>query len=342
MAPPVSAVRCNSRPGRRPADPAVVAGPTPTRVGLVLDPVFADHDTGPGHPECPERIRAVIRRLTDAGIAGRCVWVEPEEIDEVSIALVHDPAYVRWSGERCASGPGFLDTDDTYAGPASPRIARLAAGSLVALAGRVAGGELARGFAAVRPPGHHAERGYAMGFCLYNNVAIAARRLQRDHGIERVLIVDWDVHHGNGTQHLFEDDPSVLYVSVHQWPLYPGTGAATERGKGPGVGFTRNLPLPPGSGDGPFLAALSDTLVADAERFRPEFVLVSAGFDAHVADPLAGLTVTTAAFEDATRILCDIADRHADGRLVSVLEGGYDLDALAESVAAHVETLIAG
>ena len=315
---------------------------SPPRVGLVLDPVFADHDTGPGHPERPERVLAVVRRLRDSGIAGRCVRVEPEEIDEASIALVHDPGYVRSARETCESGAGFLDTEDTYAGPGSPRIARLAAGSLVALADRVARGELDRGFAAVRPPGHHAERGYAMGFCLYNNVAIAARRLQRDHGIERVLIVDWDVHHGNGTQHLFEDDPTVLYVSVHQRPLYPGTGAATERGRGAGVGFTRNLPLSPGSGDAAFLAALSTTTVVDADRFRPEFVLVSAGFDAHVADPLAGLTVSTAAFAEATRVVLDVADRHAGGRLVSVLEGGYNLDALADSVAAHVETLIEG
>jgi acetoin utilization deacetylase AcuC-like enzyme len=306
----------------------------------VLDPIFAAHDTGPGHPESPERIRSVVRRLTDSGIAARCVPVEPEEIDGASIALVHDPAYDRRVRERCERGPGFLDTEDTYAGPDSPRVARVAAGSLVALADRVARGELARGFAVVRPPGHHAERGYAMGFCLYNNVAIAARCLQRDHGIERVMVVDWDVHHGNGTQHLFDDDPSVLYASVHQSPLYPGTGAETERGIGPGVGYTRNLPLPPGAGDDRFLGALSGPVVEDAERFRPGFVLVSAGFDAHVSDPLAGLTVSTGAFAEATRILRGIADRHAGGRLVSVLEGGYDLEALADSVAAHVEALL--
>jgi len=180
-----------------------------------------------------------------------------------------------------------------------------------------------------------------MGFCLYNSVAVAAADLRERAGLSRLLIVDWDVHHGNGTQHIFEEDPEVFYFSVHQSPLYPGTGARDERGRGAGLGATLNCPLPPGAGDAAFLGALREELVPAAARFNPEFVLLSAGFDAHRADPLAGLEVTTAGFAEATRILCDLARDHAGGRLVSVLEGGYDLEALSESLATHLETMLA-
>jgi acetoin utilization deacetylase AcuC-like enzyme len=179
-----------------------------------------------------------------------------------------------------------------------------------------------------------------MGFCLFNNVAVAARSLIAEEGSERVLIVDWDVHHGNGTQHTFEDSPDVFFFSCHQWPLYPGTGAANERGRGAGEGATLNCRLSPGAGDDAFLAALTESLVPAAEAFRPDFIIVSAGFDAHQQDPLGQLEVTTAAFAEASRIVCDLADRLAGGRLVSSLEGGYDLDALAESVASHLEVLL--
>ena len=238
-----------------------------------------------------------------------------------------------------AGGERLLDSMDTAICPESARVARLAVGSLVALCRRTVRGELAGGFAAIRPPGHHAERDLAMGFCLFDNVAIAARYLQEREGLERVLIVDWDVHHGNGTQHLFEDDPSVFFFSLHQWPLYPGTGARDERGRGAGLGATLNCPLPPGTGDAGFLAALTDDLVPAAERFRPQFVLLSAGFDAHRADPLAQLEVTTQAYGEATRIVREIARRHAEGRFVSTLEGGYDLDALGGSVVEHLRVL---
>jgi len=179
-----------------------------------------------------------------------------------------------------------------------------------------------------------------MGFCLFNNVAVAARCLTSGTDVGRVLIVDWDVHHGNGTQHIFEEADDVFYFSCHQWPLYPGTGAAHERGRGPGEGTTLNCPLPPGTGDDGFLGALRDELLPAAEAFRPDFVLVSAGFDAHRSDPLANLEVSTEGYAEATRIVCDLADRLADGRLVSVLEGGYDLDALADSVVAHLNVLL--
>lgn len=312
------------------------------RIGLVLDPVFEEHDTGPGHPERPDRLvrlGVVFERET---LSERCVRVPPALVDDAALRMVHDGDHIRRVDEACARGARLLDSMDTSVGPSSARIARLAAGSLVRLADEVARGDLHGGFAAVRPPGHHAERDLAMGFCLFNNVAVAAAWLRERAGVARVLIVDWDVHHGNGTQHIFEEDSSVFYFSCHQMPLYPGTGAATERGRGAGEGGTLNCPLPPGAGDAAFLGTMTGPLVDAMERFRPEFVLVSAGFDAHRADPLGGLEVSTEAYAEATRIVRGIAERHAGGRLVSVLEGGYELDALAASAAAHVEEMLRG
>ena len=310
------------------------------RIGLVLDPVFESHDTGAGHPERPARLARLRSAFEAGGVTARCVRVGLEEASDELLLRVHDAAHLTRVAEACASGARLIDAMDTAIGPSSERVARLAAGSLAALCREVAAGRLDAGFAAVRPPGHHAERDLAMGFCLYNNVAAAAAMLRAECGIGRVLVVDWDVHHGNGTQHIFEDAPEVFYYSSHQMPLYPGTGFARERGRGAGIGTTRNVPLDPGDGDTEFLAGLSEVLVADMEEFRPEFVLISAGFDAHRDDPLGGLRVSTAAFAEATRVARAIADRHAGGRLVSVLEGGYDLEALAASGAAHVEALL--
>jgi acetoin utilization deacetylase AcuC-like enzyme len=309
-------------------------------VGLVMDPRFEQHDTGPAHPERPERLQSIRRELQATGLADRTQAVSLTRCDEALMARVHDPEHIRRVESACSAGQHLLDAMDTAVSRDSYEIARLAAGSLVGLCDAVARGELARGFAAVRPPGHHAERDLAMGFCLFNNVAIAARHLNQDTDCSRVLIVDWDVHHGNGTQHIFEEDPRVFYASIHQWPLYPGTGARTERGSGAGEGTTLNCPLDPGSGDAEFLRALREEIIPAAESFGPDFVLISAGFDAHRADPLANLEVTTEAYADATAALCELADRRAGGRLVSVLEGGYDLEALAGSVACHVETLL--
>ena len=310
------------------------------RIGLVLDPVFERHDTGRGHPERPERTARIRALLEERGLAAACVRCAPVEADDRMLSRVHDPAHIRRVHEACAAGASLLDSMDTAIGPQSDRVARLAAGSLSALCGEVAASRLDGGLAIVRPPGHHAERDLAMGFCLFNNVAVAAATLREVGGIARVLIVDWDVHHGNGTQHIFEADPNVFYYSSHQMPLYPGTGYARERGHGAGLGTTLNVPLSPGDGDAPFLAGLTDGLVPAMEAFRPGFVLISAGFDAHRDDPLGGLAVSTEAFAEATRIVRSIAERHADGRVVSVLEGGYDLDALAQSTARHLEALL--
>jgi acetoin utilization deacetylase AcuC-like enzyme len=310
------------------------------RIGLVLDPVFEEHDTGRGHPECAARLARISEVFEGRGLIGRCVRVPVVAATDTMLLRVHDALHLRRVEFACASHERFIDSMDTAIGVASAKVARLAAGSLVALCREVAATRLEGGFAAVRPPGHHAERDLAMGFCLFNNVAIAAADLRHDGGVGRVAIVDWDVHHGNGTQHIFEDDPTVFYYSSHQMPLYPGTGYARERGSGAGVGATLNVPLRPGDGDARFLAGLTDALVPAMEDFRPEFVLVSAGFDAHRADPLGGLSVSTEAFAEATRIVRGIADRFASGRIVSVLEGGYDLDALALSAAMHLESLL--
>ena len=308
------------------------------RVGLVLDPVFERHDTGKGHVERPARVARLRQVFESSGLAARCVRVPVEEAGDEHLARVHDADHIRRVEEACASGARLIDSMDTSIGRESARVARLAAGSVAALCREVAAGRLDSGFAAVRPPGHHAERDLAMGFCLFNSIAAAAAGL-RAGGTGRVAIVDWDVHHGNGTQHIFEDDPTVFYFSCHQMPLYPGTGYARERGVGAGQGATLNVPLAPGDGDDRFLAALSQWDDA-MEAFRPELVLVSAGFDAHRDDLLGGLRVSTPAFGEATRIVRAVAERHAGGRLVSMLEGGYELEALAASAAAHVEALL--
>ncbi len=309
------------------------------RIGLVLDPVFEEHDTGPGHPERPARLARLREVFESTGLGRRCVRIPVTPASDTALHRVHDPLHVRRVEEACAKGERLIDSMDTAIGLESARVARLAAGSIAALCVEVAASRLDGGFAAVRPPGHHAERDLAMGFCLFNNVAVAAAALRAECRIGRVLVVDWDVHHGNGTQHIFEEDPTVFYYSSHQMPLYPGTGYAAERGRGEGLGTTLNVPLRPGDGDGRFLAALTETLVPAMEVFQPEFVLVSAGFDAHRADPLGGLDVSTEAFAEATRIVREIADRFASGRIVSALEGGYDLDALAASAATHLSAL---
>jgi acetoin utilization deacetylase AcuC-like enzyme len=225
--------------------------------------------------------------------------------------------------------------------PGSLPAAYMAAGGALAAVDAIMRGEIEHAFCAVRPPGHHAESGRAMGFCLFNNVAIAARYVQRKHGLSRVLIVDWDVHHGNGTQHSFEQDSSILFFSTHQYPHYPGTGRETERGTGVGEGFTINVPMEAGDGDDEYHAIFVNVLLPAADAFKPEFVIISAGFDAHRDDPLASMGLTEAGYSDLTGLVAGIARRHAGGRVLSALEGGYNLTALAASVDAHLNALLA-
>lgn len=309
--------------------------------GLVTDPAALLHDTGPGHPECPQRVTAIIDRIEADGLLGRCVALASRPITDAELFRVHTPDYLRIVAEDVADGLVVLSTGDTaIKGEATLDAARRAAGGLLLAVDAVCTGRVENAFAVVRPPGHHATPSKGMGFCLFNNVALAARHAQTTHGLERVLIVDWDVHHGNGTQETFYEDASVLFFDTHQSPLYPGSGHADETGRGAGEGFTINCPFPAGAGRREIVGAFRDRLVPAADRFRPQIVLVSAGFDSRVGDPLGRFTLTDADFAELTAIVREIADRHAGGRIVSTLEGGYALAGLASAAAAHVTALM--
>jgi acetoin utilization deacetylase AcuC-like enzyme len=301
----------------------------------VRDPRFQEHRPSRRHPECPERLQAIDRALDR--LSERVRPAAPREATADELLLAHDRRYLEALGSL--EGRAAQLDPDTYASPRTLEVARLAAGSLVDIALRVARGEARRAFAALRPPGHHAEHAAPMGFCLFNNVAIAAQALRTQAGVERVAIVDWDVHHGNGTQHLFEAERDVLFASLHQFPFYPGTGALDEQGSGAGLGATVNLPLPAGCGDAEYGQLFDELLVPMLRAWRPEMLLVSAGFDAHAADPLGGMNVSTEGYAALTERLCAAADELCGGRIVLALEGGYDLAALGESVAASVSVL---
>jgi acetoin utilization deacetylase AcuC-like enzyme len=307
--------------------------------GLVYDELFQAHDTGPYHPERPARLGAVLDALRRQAWHDELLALPARPADPAVVENTHGRAYIERVRTACRAGASFIDTTDVTVCAASYDVALLAAGATLALADAVAGGTATNGFALLRPPGHHAERDVAMGFCLFNNVAIAARHLQRHHGLDKIAIVDWDVHHGNGTQHTFEEDPSVLYVSTHQYPYYPGTGAASETGVGRGRGATLNCPMPAGATASAYERAFSEQILPTLEAFRPECVIISAGFDAHRDDPLAGIELDTACFAWMTERLMEIADRHAGGRIVSVLEGGYDLAGLGDCVTVHLDRL---
>ena len=264
---------------------------------------------------------------------------EPDAQTRRWLETIHDGAYLDRAEETCRAGAPILDAPDVGIGPESAAIARLAVTGALAAVDAVLTDRVDSAFAAVRPPGHHAERREAMGFCLFNTIAVAARYAQERHGRERVAILDWDVHHGNGTQHAFEADPTVLYLSLHQSPLYPGTGAAGEEGTGAGAGATLNVPLPAGCGDAEYASAFRERVLPKLQDFHPDLLLISAGFDAHAADPLAGMRVTEAGFAEWTARVAEVAETVCDGRIVSLLEGGYDLDALGRSVAAHLDAL---
>lgn len=290
----------------------------------------------PGHPERAERLQAVDRALEAERFAA-LIRVEAPLGTAEQVTLCHPSSYAE---PLIASSPasGFIQVDgDTFMSPGTIEAALRAVGGAVEAVDEVMTGKARNAFVAMRPPGHHAERDRAMGFCFFNQAAIAARHAQRAHGAERVAIVDWDVHHGNGTQDIFWDDASVLYASTHEMPLYPGTGAASERGS---YGTIVNVPLHPGAGSDEFREAFEVVILPRLDAYRPDLVVISAGFDAHWRDPLASLNLREADFAWATQKLMETADRHAGGRLVSVLEGGYDLDALAKSAAAHVGALM--
>ncbi|APT11730.1 histone deacetylase family protein [Mycobacterium avium subsp. hominissuis] len=305
---------------------------------LLHHPDFAAHRTAPGHPERPDRYRAVAAALSLPGFDALVrETAEPAEL--AATRYVHSNRYVdALEAARPQHGYVYLDGGDTMMEPSTWETALRGVGATLQAVDRVLAGDVQNAFVACRPPGHHAETERAMGFCLFNNISIGARHAQRKHGLMRVAIVDFDVHHGNGTQQIFYSDPSVLYASTHQMPLFPGTGAAAETG----VGNIFNSPLAPGDGGAELRAAFTDRIVPALQAFSPELIIVSAGFDAHERDPLGSLTMTTDDFGWVTRELMKSAEKLCDGRLVAVLEGGYDLQALADSVTAHVGELLKG
>jgi acetoin utilization deacetylase AcuC-like enzyme len=310
-------------------------------VAVVLDPLCLGHSNGPGHPESPARLAAIQRLLDDFPLPGRGRLVFPPARDATfeELALVHTAEYIRRIEATRGQELTVLDPD-TSASAGSYAAALRAAGGVLASVEAVLGGEYAGAFAAVRPPGHHAEAARAMGFCLFNNAAVAARWALERRGLRRVLLVDWDVHHGNGSMHSFYESPEVLYFSVHQFPHYPGTGREEELGRGKGQGYTVNVPLPGGQGDVEYLTVFRELLRPLATAYGPELILVSAGFDIHRDDPLADMMVTEAGFAGLTRVLAEVAGECCPGRLAFALEGGYDLPALASGVSAVLRTLL--
>jgi acetoin utilization deacetylase AcuC-like enzyme len=303
---------------------------------LLVDDAMLAHDPGPHHPERPDRLRAIVAALRGSPVEG-VRWAAPRPAPPDAIERIHEPAY-RERIEELRGRSAALDLDTTVS-PGSIPAALLAAGAAIDAVTAVTAGDAQAAFALVRPPGHHAEARRAMGFCLFNNIAIAAAHARAALGCRRALIVDWDVHHGNGTQHAFYDRRDVLFFSTHRFPFYPGTGAADEVGAGDGAGHTVNVPLSERCDDAEYAAIFDELLEPIADAYRPDLMLVSAGFDAHRDDPLGGMGVSAEGFGALCQRVRDIADRHAAGRLVMVLEGGYDLTALAESVHACVGVL---
>jgi len=310
------------------------------RVGFLYDQSFLNHDTGAGHPEHAGRLEAIVDaiRCWNRGAELQPLAARPATAAE--IALVHDPYYVQRVEDECRLGRSSLSTGDTAIGGESFAVALRAAGGVLSAVDEVLGGRLDRTFCAVRPPGHHASADRGRGFCIFNNVALAARHAQKKHGLERIVIADWDVHHGNGTQEIFYQDDSVLFMSTHQWPLYPGTGAIDETGAGRGLGFTINRPFAAGAGNREIVGAFRDELLPAARRFRPDLTLISAGFDSRAGDPLGGFRVDDDGFRELTRLMLEMAAISGSGRLISVLEGGYDPAGLASAVLAHLEEML--
>ena len=304
----------------------------------LYSPIFLEHQE-PGHPESPERLNAILNTLAETGLLARLTALEPIPATDAQLEAVHTREHIARVKSLVAHGGGHFDAD-TYANARSLDAALLAAGAVVRAVDAVLSGEVDNAFALVRPPGHHATRTRAMGFCLLNNVAVAAQHALDAHKLERVLIVDYDVHHGNGTQDIFYRSSRVLYFSTHQYPHYPGTGDWRDIGEGDGVGFTVNVPLPPHIGDAGFQRIFDDLLFPLAERYHPQLILVSAGYDAHWNDPLAMENLTISGYGALARTLVALAREFCDGCIVYTLEGGYNLPALAYGVAATFRALL--
>lgn len=307
--------------------------------GFVFHEDYLKHDTGPWHPESPARLESIISHLDQSGALSQVVKIEPRNPCSEWILNIHTSDYISNVRESALNGVDHLDADtgicrDSY------RIACLAVGGVLEAVDAIMAHKVSNAFCAIRPPGHHAEQDRAMGFCLFNNVAIAAKYIQVQFQLPKVLIVDWDVHHGNGTQNSFYEDPTVFYFSVHQYPFYPGTGHETDTGHGAGKGFTLNKPLPAGTDDSTYIDVFNSVLLPAAKKFKPDFILISAGFDAHKNDPLASMKMTAEGFGRLTQIVKDLSEQECQGRILSMLEGGYHLNSLAECVEKHLQVLM--
>jgi acetoin utilization deacetylase AcuC-like enzyme len=324
------------------------------RTAFSYDERFLDHDTGQGHPERSARLVAAMANLGTQSWFDKLVTTSPRFAEREWLQTIHSDAYIDHVEDEIQRGAPFVDTPDVAVSAASFDVARLACGAVLQVADAVmaddsksnagdntekVSAKISNGFALVRPPGHHAENDTALGFCLFNNIAICARYLQHRYGLDKIAIIDWDVHHGNGTQHSFEEDPSVLFLSTHQYPFYPGTGALSETGVGRGRGSVVNCPMAAGSGDAEYTEAFRDKVLPAMDAFAADAILISAGFDAHKDDPLGAINLSTEFYAWATQRVMEVADKHADGRIISVLEGGYDLNALGECVSTHLAEL---
>jgi acetoin utilization deacetylase AcuC-like enzyme len=303
-------------------------------VGFVYDEIFLKHAVPSGHPERPDRLKNLVGELQARGTWKKLRHLSPRPVTKQELLAVHSDNHIEHVREVSGRGGGMLDEGETYASPKSYEVATFAAGAVIVAIDALVAGTVTSAFCAVRPPGHHAERETPMGFCLFNNIAVGARYALHVHKKRRIAILDWDVHHGNGTQHCFEEDDRVLFISLHQYPFYPGTGSRSERGRGKGLGATINIPLPVGTGEEGYARAFHDEIIPALKAFSPEMLLISAGFDAHKDDPLAGMMLTESSYALFTRLMQGIAP------IASVLEGGYDLYALAESVDAHLRVLL--
>jgi acetoin utilization deacetylase AcuC-like enzyme len=321
------------------ADVSVPAAPIDLRTAIIHDELFVEHDTGPGHPESPMRYTAVTNGLLQGGLEQKLKPVRARPASDADLTRCHAPGYVELVKRDIRSGAHMLSTGDTAVSKHSLKAALHAAGGACLAVDLVMKSEAKNAFCVLRPPGHHATAIRGMGFCVFNNVAVAARYAQHQHGVGKVLIADWDVHHGNGTQDIFYEDDSVFFFSTHQWPWYPGSGRRDETGRGRGLGTTMNRPFAAGAGRAEIVGAFADDLATAMARFRPELVLLSAGFDSRQGDPLGEFQLSDADFCDLTTILLDIAADSAQGRLVSLLEGGYHLGGLAKATQAHCRTL---
>ncbi len=310
-----------------------------TKLGIVLDKLYFEHDNGMGHPESQERLFAIVDMLRETRLLEEVVRIEPRDATKEEITLVHDPKYFDLIQSTKGKIRVFLDPD-TSTCPVSFDAAVKAVGGMLDATDKVMKGEVNIAFPLVRPPGHHAERNRAMGFCLFNNVAVGAAYASKVYGVKRILIVDWDLHHGNGTQNMFYDSSEVLYFSTHQYPYYPGTGSVNEIGVQNGFGYTINVPIHPGMGDKEYIKIFFEILKPVIEQYKPELILVSAGFDSYFGDPLGGMSVTSKGFAQMTRFLKEMADSYCSGKLVLILEGGYNLEGLWESTKAVIEELL--